>query len=144
MDAARVLCTMTPQQLRERAKKFAVGIVRLCRSLPSDWVVREMGKQLVRSGTAVAANYRACQRGRSNKEFCAKMGVVVEEADETELWLELLPEADPGLANTTNPLLGEARELVAIFSASHHTAKANVEKKKAERRKQRASTRRTP
>jgi four helix bundle protein len=145
MDAARVLCTMTPQQLRERAKKFAVGIVRLCRSLPSDWVVREIGKQLVRSGTAVAANYRACQRGRSDKEFCAKMGVVVEEADETELWLELLPEADPGLATAAyNGLLGEARELVAIFSASHRTAKMNLEKKKAAKRKERASNRRTP
>ncbi|HET7694392.1 MAG TPA: four helix bundle protein [Vicinamibacterales bacterium] len=136
---------MTPQQLRERAKKFAVAIVRLCRSLPSDWVVREVGKQLVRAGTAVAANYRACQRGRSDKEFCAKIGVVVEEADETELWLELLQEADPQLATAeTSALIGEARELVAIFSASHRTAKANLERKKAHKRKERASHRRTP
>jgi four helix bundle protein len=127
------------QQLRDRTKKFAREIVRLCRSLPHAWDVQELGKQLLRSGTSVAANYRACGRARSDKEFCSKMGVVVEEADESELWIELLPEAWPEIeSNAHQALLQEAGELVAIFSASHRTAKNNLEKRKAEKKRARA------
>ena len=126
---------MTPQQLRDRTKKFAIQIVRFCQSLPRDWEVLELGKQLLRGGTAVAANYRACHRARSDTEFCAKIGVVLEEADESELWLELLAEADAQLKSTSqSALLKEAGELVAIFSASHRTAKANLARKKAKKR----------
>jgi four helix bundle protein len=136
---------MRPHELRDRAKKFAIQIVRLCRKLPQDWAVQEIGKQLIRSGTSVAANYRAAQRGRSDKEFCSKIGVVVEEADETELWLELLPEAYPEIdAKQHRELLTEAGELVAIFSASHRTAKANLEKRKLEKKKERARKSRAP
>lgn len=81
------------EQLKARTKKFAIGIIRLVRSLPNrpeSWVV---GKQLLRSGTAVAANYRAARRARSRAEFLAKLGIVVEEADDTVFWLELLLEA---------------------------------------------------
>ena len=139
MKNALPLC-MTPQQLRERTKKFAVRIVRLCHQLPAFWDVRELGGQLLRSGTAVAANYRAAQRGRSDKEFCAKIGLVVEEADETQLWLELLPEAFPEIDRPTHrELLQEAGELTAIFTASHSTAKANLEKRKQEKKKERAT-----
>ena len=128
----------TPQELRDRTKKFAIQIVRLCRKLPQDWAVQEIGEQLIRSGTSVAANYRAAQRGRSDKEFCSKVGVVVEEADETELWVELLPEAYPEIdPRLHRELLTEAGELTAIFSASHRTAKANLEKRKLERKKER-------
>jgi four helix bundle protein len=103
-----------------------------------DWEVRELGKQLLRSGTSVAANYRACARARSDKEFCSKMGVVVEEADETQLWLELLPEAHGEVDRAVHkPLLTEAGELVAIFTASHRTATTNLEQRKAEKRKAR-------
>jgi len=131
---------MTPQQqLRDRTKKFAVQIIRLCRSLPHEWDVQELGKQLLRSGTSVAANYRACSRARSDKEFCSKMGVVVEEADESQLWIEMLPEVCPDIDTATNKaLLKEAGELTAIFTASHRTARANLEKRKAEKRKARA------
>jgi four helix bundle protein len=108
--------------------------------LPADWDVRELAKQLLRSGTAVAANYRACGRARSDKEFCSKIAIVVEEADESQLWLELLPEADPKIATDVHKaLLSEAGELTAIFTASHRTAKRNLEKKKAERKKGRAT-----
>jgi four helix bundle protein len=130
---------MNQQQLRDRTKKYAIQVVRLCRKLPADWDVRELGKQLLRCGTAVAANYRACARARSDKEFCAKLAIVVEEADESQLWLELLPEADPKIATEDHKaLLAEAGELTAIFTASHRTSKANLEKKKAERKKGRA------
>jgi len=107
--------------------------------LPADWDVRELGKQLLRCGTAVAANYRACARARSDKEFCSKLAIVVEEADESQLWLELLPEADPKIAAEDHKaLLAEAGELTAIFTASHRTSKANLAKKKAERKRRRA------
>src|SRR5262245_61883543 len=114
---------MTPQQqFRDRTKKFAVSIVRLCHSLPCEWDVRELGKQLLRSGTSVAANYRACSRARSDKEFCSKMGTVVEESDESQLWIELLPEAQPSIEPTMHKdLLKEATELTAIFTASYRT-----------------------
>jgi len=131
---------MTPQeQLRERTKKFAVRIVRLCHALPDEWDVRELGKQLLRSGTSVAANYRGCARARSDKEFCSKMGLVVEESDESQLWIELLPEAHPVVDPVLHTaLLKEAGELTAIFTASYKTARSNMEKRKAEQKKTRA------
>ena len=126
---------MDQQQLRDRTKAFAKQIVRLCRTLPKDWEVRELGKQLLRSGTSVAANYRACGRARSDKEFCSKLGVVVEEADESQLWLELLPEAYPAIeAKTHKALLNEAGELTAIFTASHRTARTNLKKQKQQKK----------
>lgn len=122
---------MNAQELRHRTKKFAIEVVRLCRRLPSEWEVRELGKQLIRSGTAVAANYRASCRGRSPKEFCAKIGVVAEEADESLLWLELLVVASPGVAGAEHAqLVKEADELTAIFTASYKTAKENLKKKR--------------
>jgi len=132
---------MNSQQLRDRTKAFARKIVKFCRSLPCAWDVREMAKQLLRSGTSVAANYRACGRARSDKEFCARLGVVVEEADESQLWLELLPEADPSIGGELHAwLLAEAGELTAIFTASHGTAKANLRKAKLEKKKARGGT----
>lgn len=81
-----------------------------------------MGKQVLRSGTSVAANYRAVCRARSKAEFIAKVGMVVEEADETVFWLELL--ADSGIVGESQVvgLLDEARQLVAMFAASRRTA----------------------
>jgi len=76
----------------------AIDIVRSCRRLPLDWRVRVLGGQLLRSGTSVAANYRASRRSRPDKEFCARIGVVAEEADETLLWLELLVVVAPEVA----------------------------------------------
>jgi four helix bundle protein len=133
---------MTPQELKDRSKKFAKEIVRLCRRLPSDWDVREIAKQLLRSGTSVAANYGAACRARSDREFCSKIGVVVEESDESQLWLELL--SVPELSVDTSllvPLVKEAGELTAIFTASHNTAKANVERRKTAQKKARIQTR---
>jgi four helix bundle protein len=84
-----------PQQdLRDRTKAFAVRIVRLYRSLPYRTDTQVLGKQLIRCGTAVAANYRAAGRARSRAERVAKIGIVVEEADETVFWLEMLSECE--------------------------------------------------
>lgn len=112
----------TPEELRDRSKRFAVRVVRLYEALPRSPQSQTMGKQLLRSGTSVAANYRAVCRARSKAEFIAKIGVVLEEADETVFWLEML--RDTGIVKPAllEPLLIEATELVCIFSASRQTA----------------------
>jgi four helix bundle protein len=84
---------MTPDELKARTKQFALRIIKLVGALPKTIEGRAISNQLVRCGTSVAANYRAACRARSKIEFIAKMGVVLEEADETQLWLELIIEA---------------------------------------------------
>ena len=112
-----------PEQLRKRTKAFALRIVKLFRALPRSPVAQIMGRQVLRSGTSVAANYRAVCRARSKAEFVAKIGVVVEEADETVFWLEMLVESGVVRAAKMANLLKEARELLAIFAASQRTAR---------------------
>jgi four helix bundle protein len=111
------------QELKNRTKQFAIRIVKLFRSLPRAEEARIIGKQMLRSGTSVAANYRAVCRARSKAEFKAKIGVVVEEADETVLWLELLVDTDIVPQKRMTSLLAEANELLAIFAASQYTAR---------------------
>ena len=82
-----------------------------------------MGKQLLRCGTSVAANYRAVCRARSRAEFVARMGIVVEEADESVFWLELIGEAGLLSNERMKDLLSEAQQLTAIFTAAQRTAK---------------------
>jgi four helix bundle protein len=113
-----------PEQLKKRTKQFALRIVRLFRALPRSAEAQVMGRQLLRCGTAVAANYRAVCRARSKPEFIAKIGVVVEEADETVFWMEMLVESGTVRASRLQPLLAEANELLAIFAASQRTARA--------------------
>jgi four helix bundle protein len=109
--------------LAQRAKAFAIGIIRLVAQLPKTQESRVIAQQIVRSGTSVGANYRAVCRARSRAEFVAKLGTVVEEADETVFWLEILIESGISQEDRTMVLLGEAKELLAIFSASRRTAK---------------------
>jgi four helix bundle protein len=111
------------EQLRERTKSFALRIVKLFRSLPKSTEAQVMGKQLLRSGTSVAANYRAACRARSRAEFVAKLGVVLEEVDESVLWIEMLIDLDILKKERSSQLLNEARQLTAIFTASRQTAK---------------------
>jgi len=112
-----------PNDLRHRTKQFALGIVRLCRTLPATDEARILGKQLLRSATSVGANYRAACRARSRAEFIAKLGVVLEEADEAVFWFELLVEADIGNREKVHLLMKEAGELTSIFVTSLCTAK---------------------
>jgi four helix bundle protein len=93
------------------------------RALPKTEEARIIGKQILRSGTSVAANYRAACRARSKAEFISKMGTVVEEADETILWLELLADANIIKHEKMKSILQEANELLAISAASQYTAK---------------------
>ncbi|HXM73782.1 MAG TPA: four helix bundle protein [Chthoniobacterales bacterium] len=117
---------MTPDELKARTKQFALRIIKLVGALPKTIEGRAISNQLVRCGTSVAANYRAACRARSKVEFIAKMGVVLEEADETQLWLELIIEAKLVPAKRVQPLLDEASELVAIFVASRKSASLNL------------------
>ena len=114
-----------PEILRDRSKKFAIQVVELFRSLPKTDEAKVIGKQLLRSATSVAANYRAVCRSRSRVEFISRMGIVVEEADETVFWLEMLEETRIVGKEKIESVLVEANELLAIFAASQRTAKAN-------------------
>ena len=132
---------VTPEQLRARTKQFDVRIVRLCNELPRTDAARTLGRQLLRAGTSVAANYRAAGRGRSRAEFAAKMGTVVEEADEAVFWLELLIETGTLPQSRLESLLREANELLAIFSASHSTVRRGVARGKTQQSPDRPMTR---
>jgi four helix bundle protein len=117
---------MTPEELRKRTKKFAADTVRFWRTLPRSEDARVIGRQLLRAGTSVGANYRAVCRKRSDADFIAKLGVAIEEADEAGFWIELLVEVEIVTPKRVERLLGEAEELVRIFVASRETARANA------------------
>jgi four helix bundle protein len=110
--------------MKQRTKDFALRILRLYRSLPRTDEARVLGTQLLRSSTSIGANYRAACRGRSRAEFIAKLGLVLEEADETVFWLELFQEAKIFSPEKLDALTKEANELVSIFVSSLRTAKS--------------------
>lgn len=112
--------------MKTRTKLFAVRVVKLCRAIPKSEEGRVIGRQILRSGTSVGANYRAVCRARSHREFASKMNVVVEEADETAFWIELLIECEIMQASKLSPLLAETNELLAIFGASLRTVRART------------------
>ena len=117
---------MAPAQLKARSKRFALEVITLVSTLPRTPVAEIIGRQIVRAGTSTGANYRAACRARSHAEFIAKMGVAEEEADETLYWLELLLETHLVESGAVQPLIREATELVAIFSASRKTARTRT------------------
>lgn len=119
------LLVMTAQELRERTLRFAVRVVRFCPTLPDTWEARRIGGQLIEAATSVAMNYRSATRSRSRREFISKLGVVVEEADESTGWLELIARVELARGPELTWLLGEAGELVAIFAKARKTSRAN-------------------
>ena len=112
------------QELRRRTKDFALRIMRMCRTIPSTRETNIINNQILRSATGVAANYRAVGLARSKAEFVSKLGIVIEEADETVFWLELLSDSGIIPATKLRELMAEGNELVAIFLASRKTAKS--------------------
>ena len=116
--------------LLKRTKQFALRIIKLFQSLPKSGEGQIIGKQTLRCGTSVAANYRAACRARSKSEFYSKMSNVVEEADETLFWIELLIEAKIVPEKKLLPLQKETIELLSIFSKARKTAglKNNIQK----------------
>ncbi|MEX0721106.1 MAG: four helix bundle protein [Balneolaceae bacterium] len=113
---------MKAEDLKKRTKLFALSIISLYRKLPKTGEAKIVGNQLLRCGTSVGSNYRAACRGRSNREFYAKLCIVVEEADETVFWLEILDEAHILSSSHVQPLLKEATEILAIMASSRKTA----------------------
>jgi four helix bundle protein len=117
---------MSPDEMKQRTKQFALRIVKLVQSLPNDRVAATLGHQLLRSGTSVGANYRAACRARSDSEFRAKLGIVEEEGDESAYWMELLSDGGFVPVQRLQSLLQEADELVSIIVASIRTSKKNI------------------
>lgn len=123
MIEARASVLGPPFDLKMRTKDFALRIIGLFRELPYREEARIIGKQVLRSGTSIGANYRAACRARSKAEFIAKMGIVLEEADETVFWLELLLHSRIVPKNRIEDLLKEGNELTSIFVSSLRTSK---------------------
>jgi four helix bundle protein len=113
---------MNTQELKDRTKAFALRVMNLVEALPKSIKGRAIANQLIRSGTSVAANYRAACRARSKAEFISKIGIVEEEADESALWMELIIEDKLLPAKKVRGLHSEASELVAIMAASYISA----------------------
>jgi four helix bundle protein len=111
--------------LLDRTKEFALAVIMFCEGLPKDETSRILSRQLLRAGTSVGANYRAAHRAKSKADFISKMGTVLEEADESGYWIELLTEAGRIDCNKSAALHGEANELVAIAVSSINTARRN-------------------
>jgi len=111
------------EQLLPRTKQFALRVMKLVDRLPKSNAANVVGRQVLRSATSIGANYRAARRARSPAEFCSKMGIVEEEADESVYWLELLVESGLVAEARMKSLLQEANELVAMTVASIRTAK---------------------
>ena len=114
---------MDERQLKNRTKAFAKGIIDLCRKLPNNREGRLIGNQIFRSGTSVAANYRAACRGRSKAEFISKLAITEEEADETLFWLELISEMSISNDSSVGALMKECNEIIAIIVSSIRTVK---------------------
>jgi four helix bundle protein len=112
---------MTAEELQDRTKALALRVIRLARTLPHDPAGRTVANQMVRSATSVGANYRAACRAQSRATFAAKLAIAEEEADETQYWLEILAESGLVKPNRLEDLIKEAREIVAIMTASRRT-----------------------
>ncbi len=118
-------------QLQNRTKKFAIDIIKLSKLIPNESIGWTLTNQIIRSATSVGANYRAVCRAKSDKDFISKMETVIEEADETLFWLEIVDELHiVNGKNEINRLLKEANELVAIFVSSVKTVKNRLNKNK--------------
>jgi four helix bundle protein len=114
---------MTKEELKTRTKQFALLIIKLVELIPNTKAGNTIGNQLIRSGTSVAANYRAACRARSNADFVSKITIVEEECDESLFWLELITEANLLKKEILQDAIKEADELTAIFTASGKTAR---------------------
>jgi len=117
------------EDLKQRTKEFSLRIIKLVEALPKSRTSEVLGRQLLRSGTSVGANYRAACRARSTADFISKMGIVEEEADESLFWMELLIESGIVKIEKLESLMKEADELLAITGSSINTAKKRKRKK---------------
>jgi len=118
-----LLASMNKQELMQRTMSFAVRVLKMAEHLPDKPAGRIVAHQITRSGCSIASNYRAALRGKSRADFINKITIVLEEADETSFWIELITLARLLPARRLLALSGEAEELVKIFSATRRTSK---------------------
>lgn len=114
---------MDRKQLQDRTKQFHIDLIKLCENLPKNAAGFETAKQVIRSAGSVGANYRATVRAKSKADFIYKIEVVLEEADESMYWLEVVRDSKLITGSEINRLIKEANELTAIFAATDKTAK---------------------
>jgi four helix bundle protein len=126
---------MNDQEFKDRTKQAALRTIRVVEALPSTKIADMIGRQLLRSGTSVGANYRAACRAKSPADMIAKLGIVEEEADESVYWLELLVEAKISPVRRLRPLVAEFNEILAMVVASQKTLRRNNPKSKIQNRK---------
>jgi four helix bundle protein len=117
---------MTREEMKHRTKGYTNRVVKLCSALPGDWTAQTLGKQLLRSGTSVGANYRAVCRAKSIADFINKLRIVEEECDESLFWMELLVENNFIKEAKLRDLMNEANEILAIVVASAKTARSSI------------------
>jgi four helix bundle protein len=128
---------MNPQELRDRSQRFALDVIKFCDTLARDPRTQEIASQLHDAANSEAMNYRAACRARSPDEFIAKLCVTVEEADETEGWLETLVKSRKASGDEVHRLLRESTELLKIFASSKRTAIRNRDTQRRLRKKSR-------
>lgn len=116
----------TPMDLSLRTKSFALRVIKLYSALPKNTLCQTLGKQVLRSGTSIGANYREAKRSRSRNEFLAKIGDSLKELDETAYWLELLTDSEILPVSKTGSLIAECDELIAILTTISKKTKASV------------------
>src|ERR1051325_2329840 len=116
---------MTREEMKSRTKAYANRVVQVCAALPKNWVAQTLGRQLLRSGASVGANYRAVCRAKSNADFINKLRVVEEECDESLFWMELLVDNNLIKASLLTGLMKEADEILAIVVSSAKTARTS-------------------
>jgi len=116
---------MTREEMKKRTKAYANRVVKVCSALPGNWVAQTPGKQLLRSGTSVGANYRAVCRAKSTSDFINKLRIVEEECDESLFWMELLVDNNLVKALRLRDLMSEADQILAIVVSSAKTARAS-------------------
>lgn len=117
---------MTQEEMKARTKQFALRVLKLVQSLPPNLVTNTIGKQLLRSGTSVGANYRASCRAKSTPDFINKLTIVEEEADESIYWMELLVEAQLVKENLLKNLMDEGNQILSIVVSSIKTSKEKI------------------
>jgi four helix bundle protein len=122
---------MTPDELKTRTKKFALDAIRLSNDLPTSRAGNIIANQLIRSSTSVGANYRSACRARTTADFASRIGITLEEADESVYWMELIGESGMKAGEHLPMLMQEGRELVAIFTASHQTTRKKLAAQKS-------------
>ncbi len=118
---------MDKDELKKRTKKFAHRCVKLSLALPESYLGNHIKGQLIRCSTSVASNYRAACMAQSKASFISKLAIVIEEVDEACFWMEFIVDEHLLNAKKVVPLLGEAKELTAIFVSSRKTAKKNIQ-----------------